>query len=175
MVVSHTRLCVSGGKKTKQKKTAPLFIQSSLSQSVKAAQITKTVIQLKLIRLKKQKTNGLATSTSWLPGTKTASSEGEKKTQSRLTDTPPPHFTFPRSFSDAIVPFRLTPAGVVNKTIPVATAWLSAASSSGMKWKKAQTLRQLSRVKKRKTPPWFLWSPCDHRELGKRGEFLFSC
>lgn len=100
LVVSHTRLCVWG-----KKKTASLLIQSSLSQSVKAAQITKTVIQLKLIRLKKQ--NWWATSTSWLPGTKTASSEGEKNTVQ--TDWyPPPHFTFPRSFSDAIVPFRLT-------------------------------------------------------------------
>lgn len=41
LVIGHTGLRVSG------KKTASLLIQSSLSQSVKAARITDTVIQLK--------------------------------------------------------------------------------------------------------------------------------
>lgn len=54
---------------------ASLLIKSSLSQSAKAAQITKTVIQLKLMLLKKL--NRLATSTSCLYGVSASSEEGK--------------------------------------------------------------------------------------------------
>lgn len=54
---------------------ASLLIKSSLSQSVKAAQITKTVIQLKLML--KKKLNRLATSTSCLYGVSASSEEGK--------------------------------------------------------------------------------------------------
>lgn len=119
---------------THTNKTALLLTQSSLSQSVKAAQITETVIQLKPMH--NAHTDQFAISTSCLSavvGAKEASSENKGKSP----DWPPlpkkSLLAFPQSCPDVTGPFRHSTGWFVHKAIPVVA--VTADSSSGDKRK----------------------------------------
>lgn len=147
---------------TLTKKRPPRLIQSSLSQSVKAAQITKAVIQLKLSRWKSHQLVCYSHLMSFWCCWYERSLIWWKGNNPDWT----PHlaFHFPQSFPDVIVPFRWTRAGSFPKQ---------------SRWSPSQ-LNRLLVTKEGKPEHWGGGCEdrrpcvCDHRGLNeKRGCFCF--